>query len=143
MKPKTGTRIGLVDDDEMVRIATGVLLEFHGFDVHQFDSAESLLAAGALQDFDCLIVDYRMAGMTGLELLRELRRSGNQVPAIVVSGYTTAADTRDLMAAGAVAIMEKPVRPDEFVAALVRITDAERGHSGDASCEVLSHDKKP
>ena len=119
-------RIGLVDDDEMVRYATAALLSLHKFHVEQFDSAESLLNAESMDNFDCLIIDYRMAGMTGLELLREVRRTTPHIPAIVLSGFTTAADVHELTEAGACAIMDKPVKTDDLLAELARATREQR-----------------
>lgn len=118
-------RIGLVDDDEMVRFATRALLKLHQFEVVEFDSAESLLNDSALSTFDCLIVDYRMDGMTGLQLLRELKESSHQVPAIVLSGYTSDAEIQELLSAGANAVMDKPVRTEVLLAELARVTNSE------------------
>lgn len=118
---KTERRIGLVDDDDLVRYATGALLGMHQFDVEEFDSAESLLRSKSLHDFECLIIDYRMKEMTGLDLLRVLQKTNCEVPAIVVSGFMTKADVTDLIAAGAMAVLDKPVRTDELLAEVSRV----------------------
>ena len=115
-------RIGLVDDDEMVRFSTCALLAVHDFDAEQFDSAESLLESEPLDRLNCLIIDYRMSGMTGLELLRKLRETTSALPVIVLSGFLTAADVTDLTNAGAAAILDKPVKTDELLAVLTRLT---------------------
>lgn len=122
MNSKTKRRIGLVDDDEMVRFATGALLQVHEFQVDLFASAESLLESESLNDFDALIIDYRMAGMSGHELLQELKQRSPQIPVLVLSGFITNADISSLTRTGAAAIMNKPVKSDELLAVLTRIT---------------------
>lgn len=119
---KTSKRIGLVDDEEYVRFSTKALLNFHNYEVELFESAESLLANGSSTDFDCIIVDFRMKGLSGLDLLKELKKRDSLVPALVVSGYLSASETNELSAAGAAAIMEKPVDTKELLAELARIT---------------------
>ncbi|TWU51993.1 response regulator [Rubripirellula reticaptiva] len=117
----TTALIALVDDDALVRFATKTLLDFYQFDVQEFDSAESLLEVESLANFDCLIIDYRMQGISGLQLLLELKRRESRIPAIVVSGYISDAEAAELSVAGASAIMEKPVKAKELVAELTRL----------------------
>ena len=66
--PKKGT-VYVVDDDEAVRDSLQWLLEGKGYRVRCFDSAESFLSRYDARETACLIVDIRMGGMTGLDLL--------------------------------------------------------------------------
>lgn len=124
MTIKNTKRIGLVDDEELVRFATKALLTMHQYEVEAFESAESFLAAGSLENFDCLIIDFRMSGLSGLGLLKELQKRSSKIPSVVVSGYTSASEMDELNAAGATAIMDKPVNTKELVANLERIINA-------------------
>jgi FixJ family two-component response regulator len=124
MTTKPIRRIGLVDDDERVRFATSALLNLHEYEVQAFDSAEALLATECLIDFDCLIIDYRMRGLSGLDLPKELERRQSTVPAIIVSGFTSETEASELSVVGAAAIMDKPVNTRELVAQLARIIES-------------------
>ena len=60
--------ISVIDDDEFIRVATGVLLRLHGFLVDTFASAEDFLRSPSVHEARCLIVDVQMPGMNGLAL---------------------------------------------------------------------------
>lgn len=121
-------RIGLLDDEEAVRFSMKALLSYHNYEVEVFDSAESLLAVDALNNFDCLIIDYRMRGLSGLQLLTEIKKQSEQpIPSLVVSGYTSAVEINELKAAGVAGILNKPVKSQELMEELKRITEAEAG----------------
>ena len=78
----TGAPIAVVDDDAAVCDSTRFLLETYDFDVHTYQSgAEFLRDSPAIA---CLIVDYHMPGLNGLELVSELRRRGGSVPYIIL-----------------------------------------------------------
>jgi two-component system response regulator FixJ len=124
MNLSTSKRVGLVDDDEAVRFAIKTLLNVYQYDVEMFESAEALLQVESLEDFDCLIIDFRLRGLSGLQLMRELEERGSRVPIVVVSGYTSATESLQLNAAGAAAIMHKPINAKDFFVELSRITQA-------------------
>ena len=64
--------ISVVDDDESIRASTKSLLRSVGYEVETFASADLFLESGALRETECLILDFRMPGMDGLELQRRL-----------------------------------------------------------------------
>src|SRR5258708_37329874 len=70
--------ISIVDDDESIRDATRTLLRSVGYRVGTFASAEQFLDSGALTETECLILDVRMPGMSGLELQNRLRASRSE-----------------------------------------------------------------
>ena len=98
----------VVDDDAAVLSSLKFCLEIEGFDVRLFAHAEHLLSEPDLPGFGCLIIDYHMPGMTGLELLAKLRSSGIELPAILITGPPGIPLRRQAAVAG-VAIVEKPV----------------------------------
>lgn len=110
----------VIEDDGAVRESTGLLLEVLGFAVRAFASAEDFLAAGDGGEAACLILDFHLPGMSGLDLLETLRRKGISTPAILVS-----ADGRGLAKraaqAGAVAILHKPLAADALAQRLAEI----------------------
>ena len=106
--------ISIVEDDEPARDSLAVLLESAGFPVRSFASCEALLAAGP-SDEKCLVLDIHMPGMSGLELLEELRRAGDERPVIVVTAYSTPATVQRARAAGAFGFLEKPFKAAELL----------------------------
>lgn len=75
----------LVDDDPAVLSALKFSLEVEGYNVRAYADAESLLAERNFPFFGCLILDYRLPGMNGLQLLRELRRRRVTLPAVLIT----------------------------------------------------------
>src|SRR5206468_4242470 len=83
----TKSMIYVVDDDYDVLTSLRFLLETEGFDVRTFRSGSALLGSSARHDADCLIVDYKMAGIDGLELARRLRGLDVSTPIVLITGY--------------------------------------------------------
>lgn len=118
MSDETTPTVFVVEDDEAVRTSLGVLLGLHGLPTRGFASAEEFLAALRPGWSGCLVVDLRMPGMSGLELLERLRQAGVELPAIVITAHGDVANTRSSFRAGAVDFFEKPVDNDALVAAV-------------------------
>lgn len=100
--------IGVVDDDESVRLAIRSLLHSLGFTVEMFASAEDLLGSARLDDIACLIVDVRLPGMSGLDLQRQLLAAKRELPMIFISAHDDPVARRQARAAGALAFLRKP-----------------------------------
>ena len=100
--------IVVVDDDQSVRESLPDLLRECGYAVNTFESAEDFLASSAVEMTDCLILDYAMPGMSGLELQRELTRRGNPVPIVFITGNEDDSIRPLVVAAGAVDCLFKP-----------------------------------
>lgn len=123
MSAETAPTVFVVEDDEAVRSSLGVLLRLEGLRVEGFASAEDFLAAARPGWSGCLVVDLRMPGMSGLELLERLRESGCPLPAIVITAHGDVANTRSSFRAGAVDFFEKPVENAELLAAIRQAMD--------------------
>ena len=74
----------LVDDDEGVRNSIRNMMEGEGFVVHAFSNGHDLLNDASLPATGCLVVDYHMPAMNGLELVSALRGRGVSIPAILI-----------------------------------------------------------
>jgi len=77
--------VAVVDDDESVRESLPDLLGEFGFAARTFSSAAEFLSSDSVGQTKCLILDIFMPGMTGLDLQRELRLRGQQIPIIFVT----------------------------------------------------------
>lgn len=113
--------IGIIDDDEQVRFAVRILLEVSGFDIDVFASAEDFLERARFDRYACVVVDFRLPGLSGLELLSTLKNQQISIPAIVSSGFMSEQDESDFAAAGAAAILHKPVEGKFLVETVRRI----------------------
>ena len=107
--------IFIVDDDVGVLDSLRLLLECEGFDAREFASCEEFLNTGGADEGDCLILDVHIPGMSGIELLETIRRRGDMLPVIVITGRIDAMTTNRARAAGALAIVEKPYQPEELL----------------------------
>jgi FixJ family two-component response regulator len=96
----------VVDDDEAVRDSLRNLMESEGFEVRAFSNGHDLLSEASLPAIGCLVVDYHMPAMNGLELVSALRGRGVSIPAILITGNPTKY-VRDRAAAIAVLVVEK------------------------------------
>lgn len=101
--------IFIVDDDPAVRDSLAVLLEVEGYRVRVFDSAESFLKAWTPQLQGGLLLDVRMPGMDGLELLERLNKLGNHLPVVVMTGHGDVPLAVRSMKLGALDFIEKPL----------------------------------
>jgi len=98
----------VVDDEEIVRNSLGRLLRAIGIPSTGFASAEAFLASCRGYEQGCLIVDIRMPGMSGLDLLEVLQTRGSTMPAIVITGHTDEGSLERLKRLNAVGLLEKP-----------------------------------
>ena len=110
--------IYIVEGDQSVRDATGVLLGLEGFSVALFADAESFLAARRPDWYGCLLIDVRMPGMAGLTLQKRLRESGCWLPVIVMTGHGDVETARQAFLAQAVDFLEKPIDHDNLLRAI-------------------------
>ena len=113
--------ISVVDDDESIRRTTTLLIQSFGFQAAAFESAESLLKSGRLEETSCLIVDLQMPGMSGLQLQRHLAASGYKTPVIFITAYDNKESRQQAMQAGAVAFLSKPFN-DTLLLETIRAT---------------------
>lgn len=111
----------LVDDDPTLRTVLARALERRGFSVRVAASGEEALAAAHPQPPAYAVVDLKMAGMSGLALVPELRRLRDDMRILVLTGYASIATAVEAIKLGATHYLAKPADADEIVAALGRL----------------------
>ena len=79
----------VLEDDSAVRESLRFSLEIDGFKTHTYASPNAFLNDPKRAVFDCLIVDYHLPEMTGLDVVDKLREQGNFAPAILLTGNPT------------------------------------------------------
>ncbi|MCL4143755.1 UNVERIFIED_CONTAM: hypothetical protein GTU68_051386 [Idotea baltica] len=100
----------IVDDDHGIRTSLSRALTKRGFTVETFESATSFLDSYSGNRDGCLILDYGMPSMNGLELQQSLLIQGHMIPIIFVTGHGGVPESVQAIKAGAVDFLEKPFR---------------------------------
>lgn len=116
--PPSGYTIFIVEDDQPVRDALGLLLGLRGHSVALFADAESFLKAYRPEWCGCLLIDIRMPGMDGLALQKRLLETGCRMPAIVMTGHGDVESAREAFRAQAVDFLEKPIDHAKLMSAI-------------------------
>jgi len=105
----------VVDDDQDIRVSLSRALRLRGFTVEVFEDAASFLAAYDASRIGCLILDYGMPGMNGLELQQELNHRSDPLPIIFITGHGGVPESVQAMKGGAVDFLEKPFRQSDLI----------------------------
>ena len=108
----------IVDDDAAVCDSLALLLGLHGFRAQSFPNAEAFLQRLDPTWRGCLLLDLRMAGMSGLELQATLAERGIALPIIIVTAHGDVATTRHALKAGAFDFVEKPIDAEHLLAVI-------------------------
>jgi two-component system, LuxR family, response regulator FixJ len=107
--------IYVVDDDAGVLGSLRFLLETDGFEVRTFRSGTALLNALASNSVDCLVIDYKMPDMNGIDLVARLRDHKIAAPVILITGYPDEHIIARAAAAGVEHVLLKPLLGDGLV----------------------------
>ena len=108
----------VVDDDPAVRSALKFALELEGFNVRAYDGPVALLSETNLPACSCMIVDYRMPVIDGLELVSTLRGRGVSAPAVIITGRSSRGLQAQAEKIGIHQVLEKPLADGALVAAV-------------------------
>jgi len=111
MQDKNATErllLSVVDDDEMLRESLPDLLREFGFSARAFSSGQEFLSSNDVGETRCLILDVAMPGMSGLEVQEELKRRGQAIPVIFITGQKDEEIRKRAFSQGAVKFLYKP-----------------------------------
>jgi two-component system response regulator FixJ len=98
----------VVDDDEAIRELVVEIARSIGATSKAFARAEDFLQAYRSDPIECLVVDIRMPGLSGLEVQRRLIEGGHRIPILFVTGYGDVDTAVEAMRAGAMDFIQKP-----------------------------------
>ncbi len=121
---KTAT-IYIIDDDEAVRSALGLLATSNGWQVRLFSSAQDFLdqPRRANDEPACLVVDLHLPALNGAELLERLKAADYHLPTIVLTAWPEGEMASRALAAGADQVMAKPCNPAHWLRAVTAMLE--------------------
>lgn len=111
-------RISIVDDDRSVREGLSRLLRSVGFAVNTFASAEEYLSSDRAGTADCLLLDIRMPGQSGIELQRQLIANHSEIPVIFITAHDEETERVQALEGNARSVLIKPVSEEALLNAI-------------------------
>ena len=106
-------KILVVDDEEIVCLSCLRILTEEGYEVHTRLSGQEGLSLLAEEPFDLAIIDLKMPGMDGMELLQAIKRDHPHLSVIMITGYSTVESAVEAMKSGACDYLPKPFTPNQ------------------------------
>ncbi len=116
-----GSAIFIVEDDRAVRDSLRHLLESIGFTVETHGSGEEFLEQASPLDGACVLLDLKLPGLNGLEVLESLARRPYDTFVILITAYGDEITRARALGAGAVEMLQKPVRDESLLRTLRRV----------------------
>lgn len=110
--------IYLVDQDSIVRDSLRVLLESHGFQVLDFETAAEFIRVAKPTEGGCLVLGFNRNVVDGLDLIEALRKLRWSFPVIFIVGGGNSATRSAVTAAGAFAYLERPIQEATLISAV-------------------------
>ena len=123
MTPGHAALIAIVDDDDAVRDALALLLRLHGFATREFASGEAFLEWAGTGSADCVLLDLRMPGLSGIDVQAELVRRRLRWPIVMLTAHGDIATTRAALKGGAYDFIEKPFDDDVLLQTIRAATE--------------------
>jgi len=114
--PRTiSSRLVLIEDDENVRRSMTMLLRARGFVIDAYRSGTEFLTLQGRHGGDCLLIDYKMPRLDGLEVMRRLRAGNDTTPGIMITGYYSDSLLARARSVGFSEVLEKPTPPEALI----------------------------
>ena len=107
-------RVLVIDDERNIRITIAMSLRLDGYFVDQVVSGEEALERLVLYTYDLVLLDLRLPGMSGIELIQKLKEMDISVKIVVISAHGTIDLAVKVLKAGALDFIEKPFSPDDI-----------------------------
>ena len=101
--------VAIVDDEEGIRKALGRLLRASGIETQGYANGQEFLTANAERRPDCVVLDLHMPGMSGLQVLRKLKTTGQLWRVVVITAHDEPETREQCLNAGACAYLRKPL----------------------------------
>ena len=116
----------IVDDEKNIRLTLSQALETLGVEIDTASNGEEALAKLNEKEFGLILLDIRMPGMDGMEVLRRVREIRPDIRIIMITAYGTIESAVEAMKLGAVDFLQKPFNPEEIRELASRVMDRDR-----------------
>jgi len=126
------SRILIVDDDRAMREMLASLFAERGFDISQAETADAALETATVEDFDAVLSDIRMPGMSGIEMTGRLRQLRPETPVLLMTAFGSIDSAVEAMRAGAYDYVTKPFEPEAVAFAVERAMERRALHRENA-----------
>ncbi|MCW5897241.1 MAG: sigma-54-dependent Fis family transcriptional regulator [Bacteroidetes bacterium] len=113
----------VVDDDKAIRDSLRMILQYAKYDVHFAEDGMSALSRLTAMQFDLVLLDIKMAGMDGLEVLRKIKETEIDLPVVMISGHGTIETAVEATHLGAFDFLQKPLDKDKLLIVLRNALD--------------------
>lgn len=108
-------KILVVDDDKLLRVMARDILTREGYEVEEAENAQKALTLAAKQSFPLIVADIMMPGMSGLELIDEIKKTNSKTFFVVITAYGTMNLAIEALKKGAYDFLRKPFEPEELI----------------------------
>jgi FixJ family two-component response regulator len=128
---RTERVLAVIDDDDSIRRAVGCLISSFGFAIEVFGSGEEFFLCGNPQEVSCIVLDFYMPGMSGLEVQKRLVELGSHVPLIFMTACRDERVRSRALAAGAVGFLFKPFSEEALLSGIysaLKLSDQREKH---------------
>ena len=116
----------IVDDEKNIRLTLAQALEPLGVETDSAEDGNEALAKLKEKEFGLILLDFRMPGVDGMEVLRQVRESKRDIRIIIITAYGTIELAVEAMKLGAVDFIPKPFVPEEIREMVARVLDREK-----------------
>lgn len=116
--PATRARLVLIEDDENVRRSMTMFLRARGYQIDPYRSGTEFLMMRGQHGGDCLLIDYKMPRLDGLEVIKRLRQRDDTTPAIMITGFYSETLRQKALSNGFADVVEKPTTPDALISTI-------------------------
>ena len=120
--------VAIVDDDQAVGNAIEVLMRSIGLVAQAFSSGEEFLRSPELSRTGCLVIDFDMPKMSGLDLHYNLSRLGKEIPTILITAYPSDDLRARALQAGVVCFLPKPFNERDLLNCIQTALDRGKGN---------------
>ena len=107
-------KILIIDDEKNIRLTLKSCLDEEGFEIDIAINGEEALKKILSNNYDLVLLDLKMPGIDGMEVLKEIRKKGNEVNVIIMTAYGTVEKAVEAMKLGAIDFLGKPFTPEEI-----------------------------
>jgi FixJ family two-component response regulator len=128
--PNSGPIVAIVDDDKAVGNAIEVLMRSIGLVAQAFSSGEEFLRSPELSRTGCLVVDFNMPNMSGLDLHNNLSRLGKEIPTVLITAYPSDDIRARALQAGVICYLPKPFDESHLLNCIQTALDRAKGNRG-------------